>query len=178
MPSLRPRRSAVWSIVWPVLYRLIRILDPVIRSWSVSELPGFDGVVELRVPGRRSGRIRGTLVTLLLHDGQWYVGHPNGVTNWQRNAEAAGWVDMEPAGALGPRFTVQRLPPGAERDSVIRATARQQFFPANVVYRAAQRHIAAVGVYHRLEPLTVDRSRSASAARGPDPADPLNEGAR
>ena len=153
---LRPRRSVVWSIVWRGLYRLIRILDPLLRSWIANGLPGFDGVVELRFPGRRSGRTRRMLVTLLSHHGRWYVGHPNGMTNWQRNIETAGWVDIEPSGADGPRFAVTRLRPGPERDGVIRATATQQFFPANVVYGAAQRHIAAVGVYHRLDPMTDD----------------------
>jgi len=44
------------------------------------------------------------------------------------------------------------LKDGPERDAVIAATARQQPFPGNLVYRAAQRHITAVGVYFRLEP--------------------------
>lgn len=145
--------SAAWSVTWRILYRLIRLLDPLLRSWIANGLPGFDGVVELRFPGRRTGRPRRMLVTLLSHDGRWYVGHPNGLTNWQRNIEAAGWVDVEPSGADGPRCAVTRLDAGPERDAVIRATATQQFFPANVVYRAARRHIAAVGVYHRLDPI-------------------------
>jgi hypothetical protein len=44
---------------------------------------------------------------------------------------------------------------------VIRATVHQQPFPGNVFYRAAQRHIAAVGVYHRLEPLPTDDGAAA-----------------
>lgn len=152
-PPLRPRRSVLWSIVWRVLYRLIRILDPLLRSWIAHGLAGFDGVVELRFPGRRTGRPRRLLVTLLSHEGRWYIGHPNGLTNWQRNIEAAGWVDVEPSGADGPRFAVTRLGAGPERDAVIRATATQQFFPADVVYRAARRHVAAVGVFHRLDPI-------------------------
>jgi hypothetical protein len=44
------------------------------------------------------------------------------------------------------------LSDGPERDAVIAATWRQQPFPGNLVYRAAQRHIKAVGAYFRLEP--------------------------
>jgi hypothetical protein len=92
------------------------------------------------------------LVTLLQVGGSWYLGHPNGETAWIRNAESAGWCEIDPPASHGPRFAVERLPDGAERDAVIRATTSQQPFPANVIYRAAQRHVAAVGVYLRLEP--------------------------
>ena len=162
-PALRSRRSAAWSATWRVLYRLIRLLDPLLRSWLANGLPGLDGVVELRFPGRRTGQPRRILVTLLNHDGHWYVGHPNGLTNWQRNAEAAGWVDIEPPAAHGSRFAVKRLGDGPERDAVIVATGVQQFFPANVLYRRSLRHIAAVGVYHRLEPIAVDADPTRAA---------------
>ncbi len=152
--SLKPRRSAAWSIAWRVGYRLVRALDPLIRSWMANDLPGLTGIVELRYSGRRTGRPRRTLVTLLSYGGHWYVGHPNGEAGWVRNVEASGWVDVEPPGQQGPRFTIHRLDGGVERDAVIRSTATQQPFPANLLYRAARRHVAAVGVYHRLEPVT------------------------
>ena len=133
------------------MYRGLRLLDPLIRSWIAGGAPGLDGVVELRYPGRRTGLARSTLATIIDVDGQWYIGHPNGPAGWVRNVESAGFVEIEPAGALGARFRVVRLEPGPERDAVIRATSAQQPFPANLVYRAARRHVAAVGVYHRLE---------------------------
>jgi F420H(2)-dependent quinone reductase len=154
--GLRPRRSAAWSLAWRAMYRTVRLLDPLIRSWMANDLPGLNGVVELRFVGRRTGRSRRILITLLRHDGQWYVGHPNGEAAWIRNVEASGWVDVEPPGAHGPRFGIHRLGDGPERDAVIRATVQQQPFPANFLYRAAQRHIAAVGVYHRLVPIDHD----------------------
>ena len=153
MTSLPARRSAFWSVTFRASYRLIRALDPLIRSALANGLPGLDGIIELRTVGRRSGRQRRTLLTLLTVGDRWYVGHPNGPAAWIRNAEAAGWVEIDPAGARGPRFALVRLPDGPERDAVIRATWTQQPFPANVLYRAARRHVAAVGVYHRLEPL-------------------------
>jgi deazaflavin-dependent oxidoreductase (nitroreductase family) len=135
------------------MYRGLRLLAPLIRSAMVAGSPGLDGVVELRYIGHRSGQPRRTMVTLLDVDGRWYIGHPNGSTAWVRNVEAAGVVDIEPPGAQGSRFAVRRLEAGPERDAVIRATWSQQPFPANLVYRAARRHVVAVGVYHRLEPI-------------------------
>jgi len=151
--ALPTRQSAFWSIVFRVSYRAIRLLDPLIRSWVASGLPGLDGIIELRYPGYRTGRRRRTLVTLLTGDGRWYVGHPNGASAWARSIEQAGVVEVDPPGARGSRFTVIRLDPGPERDAAIRATWTQQPFPANLLYRAARRHVAAVGVYHRLDPV-------------------------
>jgi hypothetical protein len=170
---LRPRRSAIWSLTWRVGYRFVRLLDPLIRSWIANGLSGLSGIVELRVVGRRTGRPRRTLLTLLEVAGHGYVGHPNGEAAWVRNAEASGWVDVEPPGRYGPRFRVHRLPAGSERDAVIRATVRQQPFPGNLLYRAAQRHIAAVGVYHRLEPMVPGPTAEAPTSDHPStPDDP------
>ena len=75
---------------------------------------------------------------------------------WTRDIEASGWVDIDPPalpGADGARHRVERVPLGPERDAVIRSTAVQQPFPADLLYGAAQRHIAAVGVYVRLIPV-------------------------
>jgi len=179
---LRPRRSAAWSLTWRVAYRVVRALDPVIRSWIANDLPGLGGIVELGFVGRRSGRPRRVLITLLQHAGQRYVGHPNGEAAWVRNVEASGWVDVEPPGHHGPRFSVHRLGGGSERDAVIRATFRQQPFPANLLYRAAQRHVAAVGVYHRLEPRPTDDGPTPTDGATPtdsaSSAAPTLEGAR
>jgi hypothetical protein len=168
-PSRLPaRRSAAWSVAFRVMYRGLRLLEPVIRVAVTAGSPGLDGVVELRFVGRRSGLPRRTLVTLLAVDGHWYVGHPNGSAAWIRNIEDAGVVEIEPPGALGSRFRVKRLADGPERDAVIRATWTQQPFPANLLYRAARRHVAAVGVYHRLEPIRDDGPASGAMPTPPD----------
>jgi hypothetical protein len=153
LPPLPARRSAAWTVAFRVMYRGLRLLAPLIRAAMAAGGPGLDGVVELRYVGRRSGRRRRTLATLLDVDGRWYVGHPNGPAAWVRNVEATGVVDIEPPGAHGSNFAVRRVDVGPERDAVIRATWSQQPFPANLVYRAARRHVAAVGVYLRLEPV-------------------------
>jgi hypothetical protein len=153
--ALAARRSAVWSIVFRVGYRFLRLIDPLLRSWLANDLPGLDGVVELRTIGRHTGQSRRTLVTLLLVDGIAYAGHPNGTAAWIANAEASGWAAVG-GEILERRVTVSRVLLGAERDAVIRSTWSQQPFPANALYRAARRHVAAVGVYLRFgEPMTV-----------------------
>jgi hypothetical protein len=149
------------------MYRGLRLIDPLVRSLVASGGPGLDGVVELRYVGRRTGKARHTLATVIDVDGRWYLGHPNGPAGWVRNVEAAGFVEIEPPSAQGSRFAVVRLAPGPERDAVIRATWKQQPFPANLLYRAAGRHVAAVGVYDRLEPVASD-----VAAPAPDPGAP------
>jgi hypothetical protein len=150
--ATRQRASRFWGIALRVMYRFLRLIDPLIRSSLAHGSPGLDGIVELEVTGRRSGKRRTILLTLLSVSGEWYVGHPNGDTAWTRNAEAAGVIRIDPPAAHGKAFEVVRLPPGEERDAVIRATRSQQPFPANLIYRAASRHIGAVGVYFRLVP--------------------------
>jgi len=145
--------SRGWSITWRAAYRLIRILDPLIRVlWRLR--PGWLApLVELRVPGRRTGRPRRTLLTLLVVDGRMYVGHPNGQVAWTRNLEAAGEAELESADGSRRHVRAERLPRGPERERVIRATWTQQPFPANVVYALASEHIRDVGVYFRVTPV-------------------------
>jgi hypothetical protein len=160
--------------VFRVSYRLLRLLDPLIASSLANGLPGLDGVVELRTVGRLTARPGRVLVTLITVDGHAYVGHPNGPSSWTRNIAAAGLVEVDPSGPSGPRYAVVPLTPGPERDAVIRATWTQQPFPANLLYRAAGRHVAAVGTYYRLDPIVAD----AASTVAPAPGDPPDEGAR
>jgi hypothetical protein len=154
-PSIE-RGSRFWNIALRIMYRGLRLMNPLIRSWRANDLAGLDGVVEVSISGRSSGRSRATLLTLLGVGGEWYLGHPNGETAWIRNAEAAGVVRIDPPSAHGSVFRVVRLPRGPERDAVIAATRVQQPFPANWIYRAAGKHIAAVGIYLRLVPAGED----------------------
>jgi hypothetical protein len=130
-------------------YRLIRLLDPLVRPlWRGY---GVGNIVELRVPGRRSGRPRRVLLGLLRDGDRWFLGHPNGDVPWTLNLEAADAADLSLAwpGAIPIRAT--RLPDGELRDRAILSTG-QHLFPGNVVYRLARSHIRAVGTYFLIEP--------------------------
>jgi hypothetical protein len=144
-----PRYSAAWHRWFPIQYRLIRLLDPLVRTWWRGF--GLGNVVELRVAGRRSGRERRVLLGLLRDGDAWFLGHPNGDVAWTRNLEAAGsaWIVLRPPTTVAVRAT--RLEPGDLRDRAIGSTG-QHVFPGNLVYRLARRHILAAGTYFRIEP--------------------------
>lgn len=135
------------------MYGFIRFMDPLIHaSWRSSGL-GLRNVVELRVAGRRSGRYRRILLTLLRDGDQWFLAHPNGDVNWTRNLEAAGTADVAFRGLAPVSVLARRLEAGELRDRGIGATG-QHPFPANVVYRLARAHIRAVGVFFAIDPLS------------------------
>src|SRR5204863_7523203 len=90
LPS--PHESMAWSLYLRVQYRLIRLLDPLIRL--VWRGYGLGNIVELRLVGRRTGKPRPVLVGMLRVGSSRYVGHPNGDTAWIRNLEAAGTVQL------------------------------------------------------------------------------------
>jgi len=144
-----PRASGFWRRYLPIQYRLIRLLDPMVRSWWRSF--GLGNVVELRVAGRHSGRIRTVLLGLLQNDGRWFLGHPNGDVEWTRNLEAAVTADLVFHGLPTMTIRATRLQAGDLRDRAILATG-QHVFPGNLVYRLARRHVRAVGTYFVVEP--------------------------
>ena len=147
---MTPRRSAAWTVALRVEYAVLRVLDPLIR-WMWFSV-GIGITSRLTVRGRRTGRERSVLVGLLRVNGAWYVGHPNGEVGWTANLRDGRACDDRPAPRVALRGHGDPLPDGPERDAVIRATAEQQPFPGNLVYRAARRHILSEGRYFRLEP--------------------------
>ncbi len=147
---MTPRRSAAWTVAFRVLYAVLRLLDPLIR-WAWFSV-GIGITARLTVRGRQTGRERSVLVGLLRVDGNWYVGHPNGEVGWTANLRAAGQARVAPRSEEMFEATAIALAEGPERASVIRATAEQQPFPGNLLYRAARRHILSQGRYFRLEP--------------------------
>jgi hypothetical protein len=155
--------SRAWDRYLRAQYRLIRLLDPLIRPiWLAL---GLADTEELIVPGRVTGRPRAVLLGLMLLDGRWYVGHPNGkAAQWVRNLAASGRATVRLRGLSATPVEAWLLPPGIERDRVIRATFAQHAFPGNVVYYLARRHIAAVGAFFRLEPEAHPYAESARPA--------------
>jgi deazaflavin-dependent oxidoreductase (nitroreductase family) len=143
--------SAMWRLVFRIAYALLRFIDPVLRLAWRANVVGMARTVDLVVAGRRSGRPRRTLLTLLSIDDAWYVGHPNGPSGWTRNLEAAGTAEVKAADGGTQRVAAINLRDGSERTKVIARTPAQQPFPGSVLYALAQRHIQAVGVYFRLE---------------------------
>ena len=89
------------------------------------------------------------MVTLFEIDGAWYVGHPNGRSQWVKNLEAAGTAKVF-SRVRSATVKPVALSYGDERNAVVNATSRQPF-PANLVYRAGREHVRAVGSYFRLE---------------------------
>jgi deazaflavin-dependent oxidoreductase (nitroreductase family) len=148
---LGDRGVPLWRLVFATSYRLIRLLDPIIRAAWRTRAPGTRRFIDLELVGRRTRRPRRTLVTALNVDDRIYVGHPNGEAAWVRNLEASGELRVVESGGAGWTARAIRLGPGDERESVIRATGSQQPFPANLVYSAAREHIRRVGAYFRLE---------------------------
>jgi hypothetical protein len=139
--------SRFWRMAFVVQYRLLALIDPLVRAWW--RRFGLGNVVELRV-ARRNGRgSRSRLVGLLRVDDALYLGHPNGPVGWTRDLEAAGEAVL-----IRPRdeefaITARRLAVGDEREAAIRAT-NQHPFPGNLVYRLGRRHVRNVGVFFRV----------------------------
>ena len=148
---MTPRRSTAWTVAFRVFYAALRLLDPLIR-WAWFSV-GIGITAKLTVRGRRSGSERSVLVGLLRVGGAWHVGHPNGEVGWTANLREAGRATIAPRPEESFEVTAVPLGPGRERDAVIRATADQQPFPGNLIYRAARRHILSEGRYFRLEPV-------------------------
>jgi deazaflavin-dependent oxidoreductase (nitroreductase family) len=147
---MTPRRSAAWTVALRVEYAVLRVLDPLIR-WMWFSV-GIGITARLTVTGRRTRRQRSVLIGLLRVNGAWYVGHPNGEVGWTANLREAGRATIAQYPESPFEVTATPLADGPERDRVIRATAEQQPFPGNLVYRAARRHILSEGRYFRLEP--------------------------
>ena len=146
------RGSFGWRITWRAAYAVVRHLGLLVRLVVIADVPTFsDRILELALTGRRSGKQRPVLVTLITLRGHWYVGHPNGRAGWLANLEASDAISATLLGRPPVRVRSVPLSVGPERTAVIRETARQQPILARQLYRAAQRHILRAGVYHRLE---------------------------
>jgi hypothetical protein len=141
--------SAHRSHVWQSVFRTMLGAAPQALSRRLGQRWSAFPYVELVVKGRKSGVTCPVIVTLFEMDGRWYVGHPNGRSQWVRNlltAESAIIVRQRASVVVRP----VELDHGVERDRVVARTGRQPF-PANLVYRAGRSHVAAVGTYVRLE---------------------------
>jgi len=98
--EVRPYRKSLWR----------RGLNAVVRPLARLGLAGSRTHV-LTVPGRTTGTLWSTPVSIVqLGDERWLVA-PYGVRNWVKNARAAGWVELR-RGRKRERLEVEEL--GAE----------------------------------------------------------------
>lgn len=153
--------TGAWPTWWRAWYRLLRVVGRPLDRLALR--PGFGNLVVLRVVGRRSGRERALPLGLLTVGGRRYLGHPSGDTAWTLNLRAASTATIESAGIPRTRVRPVVLGPGPERDAAVRASFRQHPFPGNALYRLAGRHVAACGIFFRLE--STDPPASAADAR-------------
>ena len=87
----------------------------------------------LQVRGRKTGKLYSTPVNLMEIDGKRLLVAPRGRTQWVRNAEASGEVELK-RGSYRQSFRLQPLS-GAEKLNVLKAyldrfrSAVQRYFP-------------------------------------------------
>ena len=95
----RPYRKSVWR----------RGLNALVRPLARLGLAGRSTHV-LTVPGRESGRLWSTPVSIVRDGGERWLVAPYGERNWVRNARAAGWVELQ-RGRRRERLSVEELEP-------------------------------------------------------------------
>jgi hypothetical protein len=147
------RTTGPWSTWFRGWYRALRLVERPLVYLALHR--GFGNLVVLSVRGRRSGRERHTPLGLLTVGKDRYLGHPSGDTAWTLNVRAADSVTIERAGLGRIRARATVLERGEERDAVVRASFRQHPFPGNAMYRLAGSHVAATGVFFRLEEVDI-----------------------
>lgn len=96
---MKPYRASLWR----------RALNGVVRPLAKAGLTGPRTHL-VTVPGRKSGRLWSTPLSIV-RDGEtrWLVA-PYGARNWVRNVRAAGWVELR-RGRFRQRFSVRELAP-------------------------------------------------------------------
>jgi hypothetical protein len=140
--------SRVAHAFWPRWYRAIGLAEPLTRrAWRRS---GIGNVVEVVIPGRRTGEPRSQLLGLLTTGGRTYLGHPDGDCGWTRNLDASGGGEVVFHDGTRQSFRAVRLDPGPERDAAIRLTFHQHPFPGTVLYWLFRGHLRTSGRFYRL----------------------------
>ena len=96
---IKPYRRSAWR----------RGLNAVVRPLARLGLTGPRTHL-LTVPGRKSGRLWSTPVSIVRHDGERWLVAPYGDRSWVKNARAAGWVELR-RGRRRERLAVEELSP-------------------------------------------------------------------
>ena len=93
----KPYRKSLWR----------RGLNALVRPLARLGLAGSRTHV-LTVPGRTTGTLWSTPVSLVEHDGDRWLVAPFGERNWVKNARAAGWVELQ-RGRRRERLAVEEI---------------------------------------------------------------------
>jgi hypothetical protein len=96
--------SRFWQRAYRVQYRILALIDPVVRGLGTFRHRQH---VDVTVPRRDGKGDRSRLLGLLRVGDKRYLGHPNGEVGWTRDLEAAGggsyrWRGRHPAGSAPP----------------------------------------------------------------------------
>lgn len=84
MLGVKPYRKSRWR----------RALNGLVRPLAKAGLAGPRTYL-LTVPGRTSGKLWSTPVSIVVLDDERFLVAPYGDRNWVRNARAAGWVGLQ-----------------------------------------------------------------------------------
>jgi hypothetical protein len=109
---VRPYRKSLWR----------RALNALVRPLARLGLTGPRTHL-LTVPGRASGRLWSTPVSIVQIGSERWLVAPYGDRNWVKNARAAGWVELRRGGSR-ERLAVDELGP-AEAVPVLREYHRR-----------------------------------------------------
>ena len=93
----KPYRKSLWR----------RGLNALVRPLARLGLAGSRTHV-LTVPGRTTGTLWSTPVSIVEHDGERWLVAPYGERNWVKNARAAGWVELQ-RGRRRERLAVEEV---------------------------------------------------------------------
>ena len=95
--SPKPYRKSSWR----------RTLNALVRPLARLGLTGPRTHL-LTVPGRKSGKLWSTPVSIVAEGGERWLVAPYGARNWVKNARAAGWVRLR-RGGRDERLAVEEL---------------------------------------------------------------------
>jgi len=108
----RPYRQSTWR----------RGLNALVRPLARLGLTGPRTYL-ITAPGRTSGKLWSTPVSIVRKGSERWVVAPYGDRNWVKNARAAGWVELQ-RGRRRERLLVEELPP-ADAVPVLREYYRE-----------------------------------------------------
>lgn len=100
-PSSRSYRKSAWR----------RALNAIVRPLARLGLTGPRTHL-LTVPGRNTGKLWSTPVSIVEDHGERWLVAPYGDRNWVKNARAAGWVELT-RGRRHERLGIEELAPEA-----------------------------------------------------------------